>query len=93
MTNGDITKRILKAAQVETGAKLFQTAANHMRRFPLSSEKLLYESDRAKVPAPAWEVLVRAAVQTDKEKLENLNAFSTQMGLEPETEFGRYTTK
>jgi hypothetical protein len=90
MTNGTLTKMILKAAKTEVGDKLFGTAANLMNRFPLSSNHLLYDSDKAKVTPEAWAVLIRAAVFTDKVKLADANRLLVEAGLKPDKEYGRY---
>lgn len=89
MTNGTITKQILKAAKFETGADLLQTAKSLMRRFPLSSEKILFESDKAKVAPEEWAILLQAAVETDKAKLDECNRMLKAAGCKPYKAFGR----
>jgi len=91
MTNGQLTKQLLKAAKTEAGEQLAQTACSIMRRFPLSSYKLLYDSDEKKVTPEAWSMLLQAAVQTDEEKLKDCNAMYAEAGCELATTFGRYT--
>src|SRR5678809_1181981 len=90
MTNGQLTKQIMAAAKTQTGDRLLQTAASLMRRFPLSSYKLIYDSDASKVSKEAWAVLIRAAILTDKEKLVGCNALLVEAGLKPDKEYGRY---
>lgn len=90
MTNGTLTKQLLKAAQTQTGKQLLDTARNIMRRFPLSSEKLLYDSDKPKVTDEAWLTLLRAAHDTDKEKLAECNSLRKEAGLKPDNRYGRY---
>ncbi len=93
MTNGTLTKRLLKAAKTETGETLLNTAKQIMRRFPLSSEKLVYDSDKGKVPIEAWKILILASVETDKEKFEQCNKELAAAGCELYTNYGRYDTQ
>jgi hypothetical protein len=89
MTNGHLTKKLLAAAKTQSGGQLASTAKSIMRRFPLSSHHLIYDQDRSKVAPGAWDTLLQAAVQTDTEKLAMLNTSRREMGLSPETSFGR----
>lgn len=91
MTNGQLTKMILAAAKTEKSEDiLLYKAKALMNRFPLSSEKLLYEQDRTKVPQEAWKILLHAAIETDKEKLEAMNRLLKEVGLRCDKKFGRY---
>jgi hypothetical protein len=90
MTNGTITKNILAAAKTLTGSVLLGRAKSLMRSFPLSSEKLLYDSDAPKVSKENWAILLQAAVETDKEKLVDCNMLLAEAGLTLDTEYGRY---
>lgn len=91
MTNGTITKAILKAAKTQSGDALLYTASNLMNRFPLSSYKLLYDSDKAKVTPEAWEVLIQAALRTDERKLKGVNQWLAEAGIKKlDKEFGRF---
>jgi hypothetical protein len=90
MTNGTLTRRILKDAKTLTGDTLFSAVKRHMSQFPLSSYKLVYPSDKPKVSPEAWEVIIRAAIETDRQKLAEVNSLRKECGLKPDTEFGRY---
>lgn len=93
MTNGTLTKKIMSAAKTLQGEELLNEAKRQMRRFPLSSEKLLYDNDKGKVSPEAWDILLQAAVETDKEKFEDCNRMLVESGCEPYTSFGRYDTQ
>lgn len=89
MTNGTITKKLLKAAKELTGDKLKETATYMMLMFPLSSHKLLYDTDKGKVSPEAWEILLEVAVATDTRKGESANRLLITAGCKPMTEYGR----
>lgn len=72
-----------------TGDALRTHATQLFNRFPLSSHKLLYESDKEKVTPDAWQVLEEVAVATDKAKLADCNKLWAEAGCELEKEFGR----
>jgi len=93
MTNGTITKKLLKAGKTQTGTALLETAKSLFERFPLSSVHLLYDRDSGTVSPEAWAVLLQAAVETDKVKLEQKNRLLAGYGMKPEKEFGRYSQK
>lgn len=90
MTNRQRTKQIMKAAKTQTGEQLLITAVNLMRRFPLSSEKLIYDRDAYRVTPEAWGILLQAAIQTDKEKLDSCNRILVGFRLKS---YGRYNGK
>ena len=93
MTNGTITKKILAACKKEIGTKLRGTVTNLLRSFPLSSHKLVYDSDESKVPAEAWAILIEACVETDERKLTSKNVWLGEMGIDTSKEsksFGRF---
>ena len=85
------------ACSILNGHHLHQTVTALLRSFPLSSFKLVYESDRSKMSPEAWAILLAACVSTDKAKLEaqhrmmrELDAsYDTNPGLFPRS-FGRF---
>lgn len=93
MTNGTITKQILKAAKELSGETLYFHAAHLMQSFPLSSEKLLYDWDKDKVSPKNWPILLKAAVTTDKIKGEQCNRLLKEAGCKPYTSYGRWSSK
>jgi len=92
MTNGTITKRILKAVKTLEGAALKSEVLRQLHSFPLSSHKLVYDADAPKVPAAAWAIILEACVESDKQKLESLQHSMASMGVPyDKNSFGRYT--
>jgi hypothetical protein len=90
MTSGQITKQILNAAKTSSGAELYHFAKRALSRFPLSSYKILYGRDAEKVTPEAWETLMRAAVDSDREKLARVNEMLVEAGMPADTSFGRF---
>lgn len=91
MTNGDITKKILRATQTKTDHDLLETCCKLLRQFPLSSNKMVYDHHEGEMSEEAWCILMDACVKTDYEKLKSLNAWMRQMGAAGDQEiFGRY---
>lgn len=94
MNNGDITKKILKAAKNKpVGPELEKEFMMHMNSFPLSSHKLVYNSDKSKMSPEAWDLLIKVSIESDKKKLEKLNDWMASMGMKDgfKSEFGRYS--
>jgi hypothetical protein len=94
MTNGQVTKKILAACKKETGETLRRTVSILLHSFPLSSYKLVYDSDALKVPAEAWAILIEACIESDKRKCEGKNSYLTQMGItfsKEDKSFGRFS--
>jgi len=90
MTNGQITKKILRACKSKTGDDLKAAVTGLLRSFPLSSYKLVYEEDQAKVSAEAWAILMTACVATDKRKLESQHQFMKSMDASYDTNPGLF---
>lgn len=100
-TNGDITRFLLKIAKdpSHTEDELRNAAIQAMRKFPLSSEKMLYDSDLRVMSQVAQRALFAAAVTTDNAKAKNAIYFLTSNGesenkaLESVLPFGRASRK
>lgn len=81
VTNGTITKRILKAAKkMAPDAELKKEFIKHLNSFPMSSTKLVYDSDKGKMDPDVWNLLLEAAVETDKAKFEASERWFKSMG-------------
>lgn len=81
VTNGTITKRILKAAKtMEVGPALKKEFIKHLNSFPMSSTKLVYDEDEGKMSGEKWIMLLAAAVETDKAKFEASERWFKSMG-------------
>ena len=93
MTNGTLTKQMLKAAKTQDGQELIDTAKAIMRRFPLSSHKLLYDDDKARVGEAKFALLEQAAIATDEEKMRDCNRMLKEVGCKPYTSYGRFSVK
>ena len=94
MTNGDLTRKILKAAHALTGKPLLEEAKRLMRKFPLSSDKLLYDKDKFPIPLENWKILIQAAIETDGEKAAIGNRLMVEAGGKPIFKsFGRWKKK
>ena len=93
MTNGTITKKILVACKKQEGEELRIAVASLLSQFPLSSHKLVYDSDKEKVPTAAWKILIEACVESDQKKCDRKNRILTDAGMQltkSDKKFGRY---
>ena len=93
VSNGTITKRILKAAKNGVaGPELKREFLKHLHSFPLSSHKLVYDSDEGKMSGEVWILLLEAAAESDKAKFEEQNRWLVSMGGKPKNlPYGRYS--
>lgn len=90
MTNGQVTKQILKAAKELDGAALVRKVSVLLMSFPLSSHKLVYDNDASKMTEDKWQLLMTACEETDKIKFDGQARWLQSMGMKPATSFGRY---
>jgi hypothetical protein len=90
MTNGTLTKKIIKAAKTVATPRLAAKVTPIFSRFPLSSHNLLYPSDRSKVSTEAWTVLERVATETDRIKAQRCNIKLRAARCKPYTSYGRW---
>ena len=91
MTNGQLTKQILRAAKnMTTPDALYAQVSQIMRRFPISSNYLVYDYDCSRFDTSVWAVVWQAAVDTDKAKFDRLCADMKTIGCKQPEEFGRY---
>ena len=93
VSNGTITKRILKAAKkAKASFELKAEFVKHLNSFPLSSTKLVYDEDEGKMDSEVWIMLMAAAVETDKAKFEASERWFKSMGAKMSggLPYGRY---
>ena len=101
MTNGTITKRIYKTLNdASTGVvdpKALQAEVErHLGSFPMSSHKLVYDTDQHKFLASVWDICIKACIASDNRKATAQNNWLKEMGVSPKAtdwEFGRCNIK
>ena len=93
VSNGTITKRILKAAKKGVAGPVLKAEfVKHLNSFPMSSNKLVYAEDEGKMDGEVWILLLAAAVETDKAKYESQNRWLVSMGGKAgNLPYGRYS--
>lgn len=90
-TNGQITKKIYAELKSKRGEDLRKAVTPLLNSFPLSSHKLVYDSDAGKYDSEAWAVLIECCIATDEVKLRKLNEYLLDNRLGPKkAEFGRF---
>lgn len=81
-TNGDITNHLLKAAATDPPpAELERFAERLLNMFPLSSHKMLYDVDLAKLSPHSRTALLNAAKKTDAAKKKRAIDQQIQLGV------------
>ena len=86
MTNGQVTKKIMTACKrassdQEQNDALRVTVQRLLSSFPLSSTKLVYDRDAAKVDDDIWSLLIEECVKSDNDKMARQNNYLTSLGM------------
>lgn len=90
-SNGQVTKQIYAAMRSQSGQQLRETVTRLLSTFPLSSTKLVYDSDAKQFTAANWSILLDCCRETDKAKLQHMNSMFPPVDGKPRTQLGRFS--